>query len=245
MKAKGTVQVTLWSKPARLTETSSIYMRAESSATLLTLTLLLTPVPVCVGRTLHTLPADMMAGVSSGAAALLGACLPVCSTPALVLTQRTIVTLGTVASPIHSMALPTILTEALHDAFIPPPAPWAPRLPALWPAVPGGTGAGVWGGALPKHTGRVTGGDTVRTRHFIARTTRCNIGDASDVLCLDPGHQVLDLVRAAWRDLEAELPHSLCDLDQVGGVDQGDAELLVIAHTAAMGDQHCQGKYKK
>jgi len=48
------------------------------------------------------------------------------------------------------------------------------------------------------------------------------IVDPGDILCLDPGHQVLDLMRTAGWDLETELPDSLSDRGKVGGVDQGD-----------------------
>ena len=40
---------------------------------------------------------------------------------------------------------------------------------------------------------------------------------------------MFDLVRTAWRDLETELPDSLSDRGEVGGVDQVDGELLLIA----------------
>ena len=40
---------------------------------------------------------------------------------------------------------------------------------------------------------------------------------------------MFDLVRTAWRDLETELPDSLSDRGKVGGVDQVDGELLLIA----------------
>ena len=40
---------------------------------------------------------------------------------------------------------------------------------------------------------------------------------------------MLDLVRTARRDLETELPDSLSYRGEVGGVDQVDGELLLIA----------------
>jgi len=68
---------------------------------------------------------------------------------------------------------------------------------------------------------------------MIAWATVSYIVDPGDILCLDPGHQVLDLMRTAGWDLETELPDSLSDRGKVGGVHQGDGELLLIADVVA------------
>jgi len=41
-------------------------------------------------------------------------------------------------------------------------------------------------------------------------------------------------MRTAWWDLETELPDSLSDRGKVGGVDQVDGELLLIADVVAV-----------
>jgi len=126
------------------------------------------------------------------------------------------------------VALPTILTETVHNTVLSPSPTRAPLLPTLWPTEPLLTGAGVGSRTGAEYARRVTSRNTTRSRLMVARTTVCNIVNPGDVLSLDPWYQVLYLMGTAWWDLETELVDSLDDGGEVGGVDQGGAQLLLI-----------------